>query len=78
MTWDVRPVQYAACTTAGQSCAATGGCRCELPRADAQGSIGFEPVQVVPGGRGTLVVVGGAAAAVIGNSLVTTLTGLSH
>ena len=44
----------------------------------AQGSIGFKPVQVVPGGRGTLVVVGGAAAAVIGNSLLTTLTGLSQ
>ena len=78
MTWDVRHVQYAACATAGRSCAAMGGYRCETPRAGAQGSIGFEPVQVVPGGRGTLVVVGGAAAAVIGNSLLTTLAGLSQ
>ena len=43
-----------------------------------QGSIGFEPVQILPGGRGTLVVVGGAAALVIGNSLYTGLASVGH
>ena len=44
-----------------------------LRRNALQGSIGFEPVQVLPGGRGTLIAVGGAAALVIGNSLYTSL-----
>ena len=38
-----------------------------------QGATGFEVVQVVPGGRVGLLLTAGAAAAVIGNSLLGTL-----
>lgn len=38
-----------------------------------QGSTGFEVAQVVPGGRAGLLVVAGAATAVIGNSMLGSL-----